>query len=177
MSLSKAHRKTSPEMPNRCANASEEECMGAVCLSSPLPPFHLLCFHLVPTSAKLQTGELHEMWDLISVSAVGALHWSLPGYVKFSFTSPNIYFKVEELCWGILGRFLLKNWSTLTKIIKIGNLRSNLYLHWKSNPITTPEVCSQSKSCCLYSQFATLFKVQLFFPNLFLKRLKKVEYF
>lgn len=137
-------------MPNRCDNASEEECMGAACLSSPSSPFCLLSFHLVPTSAKLQTGELPEMWarvlfNLTSYSAVWALHWSLPGCVKFSFTSLNIYFKVEELCLGIFDRFLPKSWSTLTKIIKIGNLRSNLYLHWKSTTITTPYMCSQCK--------------------------------
>lgn len=75
MSLSDAHRKTTLEMPNRCENASEEECMGGTHLSSSLSPFHLVPFHLVPTSAKLQTGELGEMQDralfnLTSVSAV-----------------------------------------------------------------------------------------------------------
>lgn len=150
MSLSDAHRKTTAEMPNRCENASQEECMGVVCLSSPLSPFCLLSFHLVPTSAKPQTGELREMWDralfnLTSVSALWALHWSLPGCVKFSFTSLNIYFKAGESCSDILGRCLWKSWSTLTRITKIGNLRSNLYLHWKSTTITSPYVCSQSK--------------------------------
>lgn len=73
---------------------------------------------------ELSTGLYLAVWNSAS------LHWT---------------FKAGELCSDILGRCLWKSWSTLTKIIKIGNLRSNLYVHWKSTTITSPYVCSQSK--------------------------------
>ena len=49
--------------------------MGGTHLSSPLSPSHLLPFHLVPTSAKLQTGALGEMRDraLFNLTFVSAV--------------------------------------------------------------------------------------------------------